>query len=193
MTVAPHVRVVSVNVSRVRTVPWKGTVVATGIYKEPVRGPVRIGDRGLEGDEQADLDAHGGPSKAVYLYPSEHYDFWRRELPDLVLGWGAFGENITTSGLLEGGVRVGDRLRAGTAVLRVTKPRFPCYKLGIRFGREDIVDRFLRSGRSGFYAAILERGAVTAGDPIEFEGRGEGRPTITEIVMARLQGGDEEE
>lgn len=92
MTVAPHVRVVSVNVSRVRTVPWKGTVVATGIYKEPVRGPVRIGDRGLEGDEQADLDAHGGPSKAVYLYPSEHYDFWRRELPDLVLGWGAFGD-----------------------------------------------------------------------------------------------------
>ena len=103
--------------------------------------------------------------KAVYVYPSEHYLFWREEIPDLELPWGMFGENFTTEGLLEGAVNIGDRFRVGSAEFVVTQPRMPCYKLGIRFGRPEIVKRFLQNGKSGFYLSVLEEGQVTAGDP----------------------------
>ncbi len=180
-------RVVSVNVAVARIVPWKGGTVSTGIYKEPVARRVRVGPLGLEGDEQADLRVHGGPLKAVYGYPSEHYAFWRRELPGVDLPWGMFGENVTTEGLLEPSVKVGDRYRVGTAVLEVTKPRFPCFKLGVKFGREDILPRFLWSGRSGFYFRVAEEGEVAAGDPIDVvEGAARG-PTIADIVRARIE------
>ena len=157
-------KLISVNVGMPREVSWRGKTVLTGIFKSPIAGPVTVQALNLDGDGQADLSVHGGYSKAVYLYPAEHYEFWRRELPDLDLTWGNFGENFTTQGLLEDNVYIGDTLRIGSALVRVSEPRMPCYKLGIRFGRSDIVKRFLQSRRTGFYFAVLEEGTVQAGD-----------------------------
>lgn len=160
-------QLISVNVGLPRTVMQNGEPVATGIFKEPVAGRVMLRTLNLDGDRQADLSVHGGASKAVYAYPSEHYDFWRRELPEMELAWGTFGENFTTAGLFESELSIGDNFRIGAAVVRVTQPRMPCYKLGIKFGRPDIVKRFLASARTGFYFAVLEEGEVGAGDAIE--------------------------
>jgi MOSC domain-containing protein YiiM len=179
------VRVVSVNVSAARAVPWRGRSVPTGIFKKPVAGRVRVGTRGLFGDVQADPAVHGGFKKAVYVYPSEHYPFWRSEYPSMELGWGMFGENLTSEGLLETEVRVGDALRIGSAEAVVTQPRFPCFKLGIKFGRKDIIERFKRSERSGFYLAVSAPGDVAAGDPIEVLREARGQPTVAEVVRAR--------
>jgi MOSC domain-containing protein YiiM len=179
---SPDLRVVSVNVGRPREVEWHGQPVTTSIWKAPVAGRVRVGRENLEGDRQADLSVHGGAYKAVYMYPSEHYEAWRREQPGLLLPWGAFGENLTTEGLLESDVRIGDRLRIGSAEFEVTQPRQPCYKLGVRFGRDDMVKLFLASGRSGFYLSVAREGEVGAGDAIEhFPGDGSG-PTIAAVV-----------
>ncbi len=175
-------RVVSVNVSLPKTVEWRGRKVTTAIFKKPVEGRIRIRRTGLVGDRQADPSVHGGPTKAVYAYPSEHYPLWRRELGRADLPWGSFGENLTTEGLDERTLRVGDRLRVGSALLEVTQPRMPCYKLGVRFGRLDMVRRFLASGRSGFYLAVHEEGDVAAGDPIELRGTGHGLPTVSQVV-----------
>ena len=160
-------KIVSLNAGVPRTVLYKGRTVKTAIFKAPVTGTARIRRHNLDGDAQADLDVHGGPSKAVYGYPSEHYDFWRSELAGLDLPWGMFGENLTTEGLSEEALGVGDTFRVGTAVLRVTEPRVPCFKLALRFDREDMVKRFLQSGRSGFYFAVVEEGDVAAGAPVE--------------------------
>lgn len=160
-------RVVSVNVGLPRPVPGRGGMVMTGIFKDPVAGRVRVRRLNLEGDRQADLSVHGGPDKAVYAYPSEHYPFWRNELPGHALDWGAFGENLTTEGWWDDEVHVGDRFRIGTAEMVVTQPRMPCFKLGLRFGREDVIARFLESGRPGFYLRVLAEGEVEAGDPCE--------------------------
>ena len=161
-------RVISVNVGAPKDITVRGEVfpVQTAIWKSPVDGPVAVRHHNLAGDRQADLSVHGGPNKAVYAYPSEHYEFWRGELPGAELGWAAFGENLTIEGLLETEVRVGDELSIGTAVLRVTQPRLPCFKLGIRFGRLDMVKRFLRSRRTGFYFQIAREGELEAGDRI---------------------------
>ncbi len=175
------------NVSLPRDVGYKGGIVSTAIFKEPVAGRVRVRAVGLEGDAVGDPRVHGAPLKAVYGYPAEHYAFWRREFPDMELPWGMFGENLTTEGLLEADVRVGDRFRVGTAVLEVTKPRFPCFKLGIRFGREDILDRFLHSGRSGFYFTVVREGEVVAGDAIERVDRAGHGPTIADVARARIE------
>jgi MOSC domain-containing protein YiiM len=144
-----------------------GEPVSTGIFKEPIEGRVILRTLNLDGDRQADLAVHGGPSKAVYVYPSEHYDFWKTELPGMELPWGMFGENFTTAGLHEDELNIGDQLKVGSAVVMVTEPRMPCFKLGIRFGRSDILKRFLISNRSGFYLAVLKEGEVGAGDQIE--------------------------
>jgi MOSC domain-containing protein YiiM len=136
----------------------------------------------VEGDEQSDLSVHGGPEKAVYAYPAEHYRFWRGELPDAQLPWGAFGENFTTEALLEDEVWIGDRYRVGTAELVVTQPRMPCYKLGIRFGQPDMVKRFYQSRRSGFYLAVEQEGEVGAGDSIDLLARNERRLTVADVV-----------
>jgi MOSC domain-containing protein YiiM len=141
--------------------------VSTGIFKDPIAGRVMLRKLNLDGDRQADLTVHGGPEKAVYAYPGEHYPFWKRELPDMDLPWGVFGENFTTEGLLETETNVGDRFRIGSAEVMVTQPRMPCYKLGIRFGRADIIKRFLVSERSGFYFSVLQEGEVGAGDEFE--------------------------
>jgi len=157
----------AVNVGLPRTVDWHGKSVQTSIWKYPVEGAVRVGTLNLEGDQQSDLSVHGGADKAVYVYPSEHYASWGRELPGTELPWGAFGENFTTRGLLEDAVQIGDHLEIGSAAFVVTQPRMPCFKLGIRFGRADMVKRFLQSGRSGFYLKVLRAGHVTAGDAIK--------------------------
>jgi MOSC domain-containing protein YiiM len=160
-------KLVSVNVGLPRDVAWCGETIRTSIFKSPVTGRVRVRATNLEGDRQSDPTVHGGIDKAVYGYASEHYAFWRRELGLADLPWGAFGENLTTEGLTEDILCIGDRIRCGTAELSVTQPRQPCYKLAIRFGRPDVVKRFQKSGRSGFYFAVTSEGELGADDSIE--------------------------
>ena len=160
-------KIISLNVGLPRLVLRDGEPVSTGIFKEPIDGRVMMRTLNLDGDRQADLSVHGGPSKAVYVYPSEHYDFWKRELPEMDLPWGMFGENFTTTGLLETEINIGDKFRIGTAEVMVTQPRMPCYKLSLKFGRADIIKRFLQSERTGFYLAVLKEGEVGAGDELE--------------------------
>jgi MOSC domain-containing protein YiiM len=160
-------KLLSINVARPRIIVAKGQRISTGIFKEPVEGPVMLRRLNLDGDRQADLSVHGGPAKAVYAYPSEHYGFWREELPGTNLRWGMFGENFTTEGLFERDVHVGDRLQIGSAIIVVRQPRIPCYKLAAKFQRKDILARFLRSGRSGFYFSVEREGAVATGDSFE--------------------------
>jgi MOSC domain-containing protein YiiM len=179
-------KLISVNVGPPRDVLYKGKTVRTGIFKEPVSGRIRVRRLNLDGDRQADLSVHGGPSKAIYAYPSEHYRYWSRELPGMDLPWGMFGENFTTEGLLEDLANIGDRLQVGTAEFMVTEPRLPCYKLGVKFGREDIVKRFLHSGRTGFYVAVLREGEVGAGDGIERVGRDPNNISVPDIVRLYL-------
>ena len=175
-------RIISLNVGLPRVVESHGEPVVTGIFKEPVEGPVMLRTLNLDGDRQADLTVHGGISKAVYAYPLEHYEFWRRELPEMELPYGMFGENFTTTGLLEDEVNVGDRFRVGQAELMVTEPRLPCYKLGIKFGRADIIRKFLQSRRTGFYFAVLKEGQVQAGDALELLSRDANNITIADIT-----------
>ncbi len=144
--------------------------MATGIFKLPVEGKVRVGRLNLHGDEQADLTVHGGPDKAVYAYPVEQYEYWKTELPEREFEWGSFGENLTVSGFDENSVRIGDKLRIGTALFVVTQPRMPCFKLGIRLADPGMVRRFYKSGKWGFYLAVVEEGEIEAGDQIESEG-----------------------
>lgn len=186
-------RVISVNVGLPRQVVWRGKTVTTGIFKEPVSRRIRLRRLNLDGDRQADLSVHGGPAKAVYAYPAEHYTYWRRELPDRDLPWGTFGENLTIEGLSEDTVRIGDRLRIGTAELVVTQPRLPCFKLGIRFGQPAMVKRFLASRRTGFYLAVLEEGELGAGDPIALVSRADAPVTIADITRLYADGGEEVE
>jgi MOSC domain-containing protein YiiM len=160
-------KIISLNVGLPRLVLRDGEPVSTGIFKEPIDGRVMMRTLNLDGDRQADLSVHGGPSKAVYVYPAEHYDFWKRELPEMNLPWGMFGENFTTTGLLETEINIGDKFRIGTAEVMVTQPRMPCYKLGLKFGRPDIIKRFLQSERTGFYLAVLKEGEVGTGDEFE--------------------------
>ena len=175
-------KILSVNVGLPREVAWQGKLVTTGIFKEPVKSPVMLRRLNLDGDGQADLTVHGGASKAVYAYPSEHYAFWRAELPTMDLPFGMFGENLTTEGLLEDAVYIGDRFRVGEAELMVTEPRMPCYKLGIKFGRADIIKRFLASRRSGFYFAVTREGMVSAGNALELIGREQQDISVADIT-----------
>jgi MOSC domain-containing protein YiiM len=175
-------KLISVNVGLPRNIIWRGRPVRSSIWKDPVEGRVRVSMLNLDGDQQSDLSVHGGVDKAIYVYPREHYSYWRIQLPEVDLPWGGFGENFTTEGLLEDQVQIGDRLRTGSAEFIVTQPRLPCFKLGIRFDRPDIVKRFLRSKRTGFYLAVLREGEVAGGDPIEFTDRQVSGVTITDLV-----------
>jgi MOSC domain-containing protein YiiM len=178
--------IISVNVGLPRKVDWKGKRVSTAIFKEPVAGRVVARRLNLDGDRQADLTVHGGEEKAVYVYPAEHYDYWRQELPTTALPWGVFGENLTTAGLLEEAVNVGDQFRIGAALLQATQPRLPCYKLGLKFGREDMVRRFLTGGRYGWYVAVVEEGEIGAGDTIERVHRDPHNLTVADIARLFL-------
>jgi MOSC domain-containing protein YiiM len=182
----PGASVVSVNVGTPREVRIRDQSVITAIFKSPVEGRVALRRNNLEGDRQADLTVHGGPYKAVYAYPSEHYAYWAEQLPGEALPCGMFGENLTTAGLLEESVRIGDRFRIGSAVLQVAQPRMPCYKLGIRFNRADMVKRFWLSGRSGIYFSVAEEGELGAGDAIEQVGSGPEPITLADVVRLFL-------
>jgi MOSC domain-containing protein YiiM len=180
---------ISVNTGVPRDVHVNGETVRTSIWKFPRDGRVRAAGVNLDGDEQSDLSVHGGPYKSVYVYPSEHYAYWRAQLPGLDLPWGVFGENLTTDGLLESDVFIGDRFSIGTAEFQVTQPRQPCFKLGIRFGREDMLKRFVASGRSGFYVSIVVEGDVGRGDAIRFTRREADSVSVADIFAMRM-GGD---
>ena len=175
-------KLLSVNVGLPREIEVNGKTVRTSIWKNPVQDRVHVSTLNLDGDQQSDLTAHGGVDKAVYLYPSEHYSYWRAQLPEVELPWGAFGENFSAEGILEDQIRVGDRLRVGSAEFVVTQPRMPCFKLGIRFNRRDIIKRFLGSKRTGFYLAVLREGEAGQGDGIDFIEKQQSGVTITEIV-----------
>jgi MOSC domain-containing protein YiiM len=174
-------RVVALCVGLPREVAWHGKTILTSIFKSPVDRSLRVTKLNFEGDQQSDLEVHGGVHKAVYAYPAEHYEYWRGELPGVDLPWGVFGENLTTEGLLED-VRIGDRFRIGSAELVVTQPRLPCFKLGIRFGMPDILKRFLQSGRTGFYFAVAQEGEVGPGDAIEPLSRADEGLTVADVV-----------
>ena len=175
-------KLISVNIGLPRIVVRNGEPVSTGIFKEPVAGRMMLRALNLDGDRQADLSVHGGPSKAVYVYPSEHYDYWKHEVPQMQLPWGMFGENFTSAGLFESELNIGDKFRMGSAVVRVTEPRMPYYKLGIKFGRSDIVKRFLASERTGFYFAVLQEGEVGVGDPIELIERSKDNLRVSNVT-----------
>lgn len=186
-------RVLSVNVGEPRELTWRGETVMTGIFKSPVDGPVMLRAMNFDGDRQADLTVHGGKSKAVYAYPSEHYEFWHGELPGMDLPWGMFGENLTTEGLSEGTVHTGDRFRIGEAEVVVTQPRLPCFKLGMKFRRSDILKRFLESGRTGFYMAVIRAGRVGPGDGIELLAADPARVSIADLLRLRGEGNADRE
>ncbi|PYK82781.1 MAG: MOSC domain-containing protein [Verrucomicrobia bacterium] len=175
-------KVLSLNVGLPREVTWQGKRVTTGIFKEPIQERVMMRTLNLDGDQQADLTVHGGVSKAVYAYPSEHYNYWRSELPGMDLSWGMFGENFTTEGFLEDAVYIGDRFRIGETEVMVTEPRMPCYKLGIKFGRADIIKRFLASRRTGFYFAVMREGMVGAGDDVELIEREQQEISVADVT-----------
>jgi MOSC domain-containing protein YiiM len=175
-------KLVSVNIGLPRIVVENGAPVSTGIFKTPVTGRVILRTLNLDGDGQADLSVHGGPSKAVYAYPSEHYAYWNHEFPEVALPWGMFGENFTTAGLSESELNIGDKFSVGSAVVMVTEPRMPCYKLGIKFGSPDIVKRFLASERTGLYFAVLQEGEVGAGDHIQLIEKSKDDLTVSDIT-----------
>src|SRR5439155_16677248 len=193
--VGSEMRIVSLNVGLPREVKWHDRSVETGIFKEPVAGRVALRTLNLDGDRQADLTVHGGENKAVYCYPVEHYEYWRNEL-GRELPVGMFGENFTTEGLLEKEAHLGDKFRVGSAEVVVTQPRLPCYKLGIKFGADDMVKRFLASGRSGFYLAVTREGEVGAGDEIVRISREMSAVPVSEItrlyVAKRFASDDED-
>jgi len=179
--------VLSVSVGQPREVVVDDRLVRTSIFKSPASGRVPIRNNNLAGDAQSDLSVHGGRAKAIYAYPHEHYAFWLEQLPGLDLQPGHFGENLTIEGLLEQDVHLGDRLHIGSAELVVTQPRLPCYKLGIRFGREDMVKRFLASRRTGFYLSVAIEGDVGAGDTIEIVERHPAAVSIPELLRIYLK------
>jgi MOSC domain-containing protein YiiM len=160
---------------------YEGQTISTGIFKQPVEGPVPLRALNLDGDRQADLSVHGGPYKAVYAYPSEHYPYWRSELPGISLPWGMFGENFTTEDLRESDLHIGDRLQIGAAIVMARQTRTPCYKLAVKFQRDDMLERFLVSGRSGVYFSVEKEGTVAPGDALEFLSRAPGGITIEEM------------
>ena len=176
-------KVLSVNISQPKPLTYRGQTVATGIFKTPVTGRVRVHRLGLEGDVQVDKRVHGGVDKAVYIYPHEHYAHWETLLSRKDFAFGQFGENLTTLGLLEDDVRVGDQLRVGSVLLQVTQPRQPCYKLMTKMNDFTFAEPFLTSGRTGFYLRVLEEGELGAGDVIERVATEPAAPTIREVVQ----------
>ena len=184
-------KILSINVSLPEEIDFEGQKVTTGIFKKPIEGRIMSRTLNLDGDKQADLTVHGGPDKAVYAYPIEHYEFWRKVYPDMEMPNGMFGENFTIEGLMESEVSVGDAFEIGSSKVIATQPRMPCYKLGVKFGRMDVLKKFLASGRSGIYFKVLEEGEVGAGDSIVRIKNDTNRVGIGDIV--RLYASDRED
>jgi MOSC domain-containing protein YiiM len=186
-------RVISVNVGLPKKVDFGKETVTTAIFKNPIKHRVKLYTLNLEGDKQADLTVHGGVDKAVYSYPSEHYKFWKKEIKDFEYSWGTFGENLTTEGLLEDLVNIGDQFQIGSAKVIATQPRMPCYKLAVRFGRMDIIRRFMASERSGIYFKVAQEGEIGVEDKIELIKSDENKVTIRDIVHLQTSGGRDTE
>lgn len=178
--------VVRICVSKAKEVDWNGRQILTGIFKKPVEGRVSVRTLNLDGDEQADLTVHGGLDKAVYAYPVEQYEYWKKELPERNFDWGSFGENLTVSGFDENSICIGDKLKIGTAHFVVTQPRMPCYKLGIRLGDPGMVRRFYKSGKWGFYLAVVEEGEIETGDRIVRSGGDGNGVTLADVARCFL-------
>ena len=177
-------KILSINVGLPREVEWKGKTVLTGIFKTSVKGPLKVEQYNISGDRQADLKNHGGENKAVYLYPFEHYAYWKERLSVEDLPYGAFGENLTTSGILETELNIGDHLKAGTCELAVVQPRIPCYKLGIRFNDTTMTAKFYESRRFGIYLKIIKEGKIAPGDVIEIISRDANGITVADVINA---------
>lgn len=175
-------KVVSVNVGLPQKIRFNNQVVTTSIFKTPVHEKIKLSKLNLQGDAQSDLSVHGGVDKAVYSYPAEHYDYWRKVYPEIEMDFGMFGENLTTQGLDEGSVNIGDIYTIGSSQLVVTQPRMPCYKLGIRFGKMDVIEKFLNSLRSGIYFRVVKEGELKEGDEIKLLSRDNNNVSINDIV-----------
>jgi len=180
-------KVISINVGLPGEIRWKDKVITTSIFKEPISGSVMLRKLNVDGDKQSNLTVHGGINKAVYAYPSEHYDYWQTQSLGIELSLGVFGENLTIEGLTEYNVHIGDRFKIGSAELMVTEPRLPCFKLGLRFGREDIIKRFLNSGRTGFYFAVMLEGKAQAGNALELIHRDPNSLSVADVVQLYTQ------
>ncbi|BBA34305.1 MOSC domain protein [Methylocaldum marinum] len=183
----------AISLAEPKQVEYHGRSISTGIYKEPVEGPVKVGTFGLEGDVQVDLKNHGGKDKAIYVYTVENYRFWERELNKSSFAFGQFGENFTVSGMPDDTVHIGDIFAIGKLVVQVTQPRVPCFKLGIRMGDPSFVDAFLNSGRNGFYFRVLEEGEVNSGDTIVRLQQDEVRLNIRDAMLAIIKGPRQQE
>ncbi len=157
-------KVVSVNIGERQGVKYRGKTVKTGIFKKPVSHPIILGKSDVEGDAVIDRRYHGGELKACYLYSADHYEFWKNKYPDLEWEYGMFGENITVEGLNEKEIQIGDIFYIGDCRVRVTQPRQPCFKLGLRFGSQTIVKAFSQAPFPGVYVSVIEEGAVKIGD-----------------------------
>ena len=186
-------KLVSLQVGLPHEIIYKGRHITTGIFKSPVAGRLQARTLNLDGDRQADLTVHGGAEKAIYGYPVEHYDYWRGQLPEMELPLGMFGENFTTEGLFENQLNIGDRFRVGSATLMVTQPRMPCYKLAAKFQRDDILKRFLHSGRTGFYFSVIAEGEVGAGDGIELLSKDAAGVTVADIARLYVSKGKDQD
>jgi MOSC domain-containing protein YiiM len=186
-------KIISVNVGLPIKVNFGKEIVTTAIFKNPIKHRIKLYKLNLEGDKQADLTVHGGIDKAVYSYPAEHYEFWKKEIEDFEYSWGTFGENLTTEGLLEDLVNIGDQFQIGSAKVVATQPRMPCYKLAVRFGRMDIIRRFMASERSGIYFKVAQEGEIGVEDKIELIKSDENKVTIRDIVRLQTNGGRDTE
>lgn len=174
--------VISVNVGLPTLLHFNGRTRTSAIVKKPVYGKIEFKNGNLIGDKQADLRVHGGKYKAIYLYPSEHYEYWEDQMPDEKFEWGAFGENITSFGLMENDICIGDKVLIGTIETIVSQPRFPCENLNFKFQREDMVKKFADSRKHGFYVQVTKQGFVSKNDKIEIIQKHSGKITIQEFV-----------
>lgn len=174
-------KIISTNIGRIREVELHGRKIITGIFKEPVNEPLFLGKTGVNKDEVADLKVHGGSDKACYLYSADCYPYWQKSYPGQKLGWGIFGENFTVEGLDEGKINIGDTYKIGTALVRVSQPRLPCYKLGIRFNSKKIVKQFLNSPFPGVYLRVIKKGFVKNGDSMELV-----KPNVPAVTVREI-------
>jgi MOSC domain-containing protein YiiM len=174
-------KIISTNIGEAVEIEWRGKMVKTGIYKYPVAGPIFLEKEDVRHDHVVDRRYHGGVDKACYLYSTNHYPYWQSRYPELDWQWGMFGENLTVEGIDESQIRIGDVFRLGEALVQVTQPRQPCFKLGVRFGDAKVVREFLESPYPGVYARVLEEGFVKTGDEIALEKQAASNMTLQEI------------
>lgn len=175
--------VLSVNISEPRQIEWNGLSEFTGIYKFPVESPIHLGRNSVTADTIADRKVHGGVHKACYLFSALQYPYWTSRYPDLDWQWGMFGENLTIQGMDEGAMRIGDIYRIGSALVQVSMPREPCYKLGIRFGSQKILKQFIAHGYSGTYVRVLEEGTVKSGDKLDVRELSDNTLTVRQCFL----------